>query len=56
MYASYADDIVILAKGKDELHKGLNVLSDVCDRWKLSVNTSKTKKMICRQGGYCLEI
>jgi hypothetical protein len=52
----YADDIVILANSKDELQKGLNVLSDFYDRWKHSVNTSKTEIMIFRKGEYCLEI
>ena len=47
----YADDIVIFANCKEELQLSLNVLHDYCNRWKLKVNTSKTKIMIFRKGG-----
>ena len=47
----YADDIVIFSNTSDGLQKGLDVLSDYCQRWKLTVNTDKTKIMIFRKGG-----
>ena len=47
----YADDIVIFSNTSDGLQKGLDVLSDYCQRWKLSVNTEKTKIMVFRNGG-----
>ena len=47
----YADDIVLFANSAEELHEGLNMLSDYCKRWKLKINVSKTKVMIFREGG-----
>jgi exonuclease III len=47
----YADDIVVFANTKDELQTSLNIISAYCDRWKLSVNPTKTKVMIFRRGG-----
>ena len=46
----YADDIVIFANNAEELQSNLNMLHDYCQRWKLSVNTSKTKIVIFRKG------
>ena len=46
----YADDIVIFSSTSDGLQKGLDVLSDYCQKWKLTVNTEKTKIMIFRKG------
>ena len=42
----YADDIVVFANSSSELQKSLVLLFDYCQRWKLVVNTSKTKIMI----------
>ena len=42
----YADDIVLFAKNAVELQDSLNLLSEYCERWKLVVNTNKTKVMI----------
>ena len=42
----YADDIVIMAETEDELIKGLSLLEEYCDKWKLCVNTNKTKAMV----------
>jgi hypothetical protein len=42
----YADDMVILANSADDLQLGLNILCDYCNRWRLKVNTNKTKIMI----------
>ncbi|KAL4240483.1 hypothetical protein ACF0H5_001275 [Mactra antiquata] len=47
----YADDIVLFANNSVELQTCLDSLYDYCQRWKLVVNTTKTKIMIFRKGG-----
>ena len=47
----YADDIVLFGNTSEELQKSLDVLEEYCDRWRLTVNTSKTKILIFRKGG-----
>ena len=47
----YADDIVIFANSASELQESINILSNYCDKWKLVVNTKKTKVIIFRKGG-----
>ncbi len=47
----YADDIVIFAESEHGMQTGLNILSQYCDKWKLKVNTAKTKILIFRKGG-----
>lgn len=47
----YADDIVIFGKTPEELQKSLNILENYCKRWKLTVNTNKTKIVVFRRGG-----
>ena len=47
----YADDIILFGKTTDELQRALTILEEYCNRWKLTVNTSKTKIMIFRKGG-----
>ena len=47
----YADDITIFAETSDGLQKGLDILKDYCTRWKLTVNTQKSKIMVFRKGG-----
>ena len=47
----YADDIVIFANSPDELQRCLDLLSNYCNIWKLTVNVSKTKVMVFRNGG-----
>ena len=42
---------VILSENETGLHNGLDLLECYCDRWKLQVNISKTKSMICKIGG-----
>ena len=44
----YADDIVIFSETMDGLQKGLDILFEYCKRWKLTINTDKTKIMIFR--------
>ena len=46
----YADDITIFAETSDGLQKGLDILKDYCTRWKLTVNTQKSKIMVFRKG------
>jgi hypothetical protein len=47
----YADDIVLFSKTAEGLQNSLNVLSEYCIRWKLTVNVQKTKIMVFRKGG-----
>ena len=47
----YADDIVIFAESADDLQNGLDILYDYCQKWKLKVNTDKSKVMIFKKGG-----
>ena len=47
----YADNIVIFANSAEQLQESLNMLSDYCRKWKLTVNVSKTKVMVFRKGG-----
>ena len=46
----YADDTVLFAKSKQNLQKCLDGLEQYCDKWKLKINTDKTKIMIFSQG------
>ena len=45
------DDIVIFAESKDELQRSLDALLEYCNRWKLVVNTRKTKIKIFKKSG-----
>ena len=47
----YADDIVLFGETDADLQNALNILEDYCSRWKLTVNTQKTKIMVFRKGG-----
>ena len=47
----YADDIILFAKSADELQHSLNILFEYCNRWKLTVNTRKTKVMVFKKSG-----
>ena len=47
----YVDDIVITSETEEGLKHGLFVLEKYCDRWKLTVNATKTKVMIFMKGG-----
>ena len=47
----YADDIVLFGKTSEDLQHALSILENYCNRWKLTVNTSKTKIMIFKKGG-----
>ena len=47
----YADDIIIMLETEEGLKHGIFLLGNYCDRWKLTVNATKTKVMIFRKGG-----
>ena len=47
----YADDIILFGKTSEELQNALKIFEEYCARWKLTVNTNKTKIMIFRKGG-----
>ena len=47
----YADDITIFSETTEGLQQGLNVLEQYCLRWRLIVNTEKTKIMVFRKSG-----
>ena len=42
----YADDIVVFGNSAEQLQDSLNLLSNYCQRWKLTVNINKTKVMV----------
>ena len=42
----YADDLIMLLQTATGLQKCLNVLSEFCSKWGLSVNLNKTKTMV----------
>lgn len=39
----YADDVVLIAPTEDSLQLMLNTLNDWCSKWRLLINTDKTK-------------
>lgn len=47
----YADDTVVLAHSHVDLQRKLAALRDYCDENGLTVNTAKTKIMVCKAGG-----
>ena len=47
----YVDDIIIFGNSPEDLQKSLAILEDYCSKWKLTVNTNKTKVMVFRKGG-----
>ena len=46
----YADDTVIIGETQQELQTTINILYEYCDMNNLSLNTSKTKVMVCSKG------
>lgn len=46
----YADDLILLAKTKEDLQKKIDILNDYCMKWKLEINSKKTKTMIFNRG------
>ncbi len=47
----YADDAVVLASSRSGLQEGIDCLSRYCQRWKLTLNITKTKVVVFRAGG-----
>ena len=47
----YADDIVIMSETEERLKHSLFLREKYSDIYKLTVNATKTKVMICRKGG-----
>lgn len=47
----YTEDIVLFVRSAEDLQKSLDVLAEYCLKWKLTVNTNKTKIIIFRNGG-----
>ena len=46
----YADDTIVLAESANELQMALNAVQECCNKWSLTVNTSKTKIVILSRG------
>ena len=46
----YADDTIMLCETREGLQKVLDNLNDHCHKWKLSVNSEKTKVVIFGRG------
>ena len=42
----YADDMLLLSRSEKGLKRSLNILDMYCKKWRLVVNTKKTKIMI----------
>ena len=47
----YADDITIFSETPEGLQEGLNLLREYNQKWKLTVNTEKTKVIVFGKGG-----
>jgi len=47
----YAEDIVVFSDTAAGLQKGLDLLQEYCNRWKLKINVQKTKVMVFRKAG-----
>ena len=47
----HADDITLFSETAEGLQIALNMFSTYCQRRRLTVNTKKTKIMVCRTGG-----
>jgi len=47
----YADDIVVFSDTAAGLQKGLDLLQEYCNRWKLKINVQKTKVIVFRKSG-----
>ena len=47
---AYADDIVLLSTSKEGLQRALDITEKFCQKWKLTINHSKTKSMVFSRG------
>ena len=46
----YADDVVVFAKSSSELQQEMDKLFNYCNKWKLKLNTTKSKVVVFRKG------
>ena len=46
----YADDVVVFADNREELQDEIDKLCEYCKRWKLRLNTSKSKVVVFKRG------
>ena len=46
----YSDDAVILSDSRDNLQQGLPILNEYCTKWKITLNTDKTRIVLFRKG------
>ena len=46
----YADDLIFLSRSKEDLQKKIDILHEYCMKWKLNINTKKTKIMVFNRG------
>ena len=46
----YADDAVIFSETPTGLQSGINELQKYCERWKLTLNTTKSRIVVFRKG------
>ena len=46
----YADDLVLISESKEGLQKQIDTLHNYCKKWKLKINTKKTKSMVFNRG------
>lgn len=50
---AYADDLVLVASSAEKLQMLVNILKNFCDKWRLNVNTGKTKVVVFRCHARC---
>ena len=48
----FADDVVLMSESSQGLQHCLNRLASYCNKWNLTINTSKTKIIIFNKGGH----
>ena len=48
-WCGYADDLLLVFEDEDSLRKGVKLLDEIFTRYRLDINTSKTKTMILNQ-------
>lgn len=46
----YADDTVVISETASSLQRELNIYAQYCDKWKLTVNISKSKVVVFSKG------
>ena len=50
-WCGYADDLLHVFDDVESLRKGIKLLDEVFNTWRLKINTSKTKTMILNETG-----